>query len=71
MISPRGRQLTDVQRACDKAINSIRAAVERSIAHLVNRKVLDTGWSGRLTAPKYYAPSPASKSTPHGDKQAE
>jgi hypothetical protein len=46
---PRGRDLTDVQRACNTAINRLRAAVERSIAHLVNWKVLDTGWRGRLT----------------------
>jgi DDE superfamily endonuclease len=46
---PRGRQLTDVQRACNTSINRIRAAVERAIAHLVNWKVLDTGWRGRLT----------------------
>ena len=39
--------------------NRIRAAVERSIAHLVNWKVLDTGWRGRLTDfPDFYAPLP-------------
>jgi hypothetical protein len=41
--------LSDVQRACNDAINSTRAAVERAIAHLVNWKVLNTGWRGRLT----------------------
>lgn len=46
---PRGANLTDIQRASNKAINSARAAVERAIAHLVNWKVLDTGWRGRLT----------------------
>jgi hypothetical protein len=46
---PRGRDLTDVQRACNSSLNRLRAAVERSIAHLVNWKVLDTGWRGRLT----------------------
>lgn len=46
---PRGRHLTEVQRACNRTINSSRAAVERAIAHLVNWKVLDTGWRGRLT----------------------
>jgi len=46
---PPKANLTDVQRACNKAINSARAAVERAIAHLVNWKVLDTGWHGRLT----------------------
>jgi hypothetical protein len=46
---PRGSDLTDVQRACNTAINTLRAAVERSIAQLVNWKVLDTGWRGRLT----------------------
>ncbi|MFI6333312.1 transposase family protein [Micromonospora chersina] len=46
---PPGRQLTDVQRACNTAINRLRAAVERCISHLTNWKVLDTGWRGRLT----------------------
>jgi DDE superfamily endonuclease/Helix-turn-helix of DDE superfamily endonuclease len=46
---PRSRDLTEVQRACNNAINSARAAVERAIAHLVNWKVLDTGWRGPLT----------------------
>ncbi|WP_347404876.1 transposase family protein [Micromonospora sp. WMMD1102] len=46
---PRGGQLGDVRRACNQAINSTRAAVERAIAHLVNWKILDTGWRGRLT----------------------
>ncbi|WP_231394922.1 transposase family protein [Micromonospora sp. CNB394] len=44
-----GGELTDVQRACNTALNSTRAAVERAIAHLVNWKILDTGWRGRLT----------------------
>lgn len=46
---PRGGELSDVRRACNQAINSTRAAVERAIAHLVNWKILDTGWRGRLT----------------------
>lgn len=46
---PPGRNLTDVQRACNRAINQSRAAVERCIAHLTNWKVLDTGWRGRLS----------------------
>jgi hypothetical protein len=45
---PRGGELSEVRRACNQAINSTRAAVERAIAHLVNWKVLDTGWRGRL-----------------------
>ncbi|HET9141530.1 transposase family protein [Actinophytocola sp.] len=45
---PKG-ELTDVQRACNTSINSLRAAVERAIAHLTNWKILDTGWRGRLT----------------------
>jgi DDE superfamily endonuclease/Helix-turn-helix of DDE superfamily endonuclease len=45
---PRGAQPSEVQRVCNKAINSTRAAVERAIAHLVNWKVLDTGWRRRL-----------------------
>jgi len=46
---PPGGELTDVQRTCNRAINSVRAAVERAIAHLTNWKILDTGWRGRLT----------------------
>jgi hypothetical protein len=42
-------ELGHVRRACNRAINSTRAAVERAIAHLVNWKLLDTGWRGRLT----------------------
>jgi hypothetical protein len=34
---------------CNSSLNRLRAAVERSIAHPVNWKVLDTGWRGRLT----------------------
>jgi hypothetical protein len=46
---PPGGELTEVQRACNRAINSARACVERAIAHLTNWKILDTGWRGRLT----------------------
>ncbi|BCB84793.1 hypothetical protein [Phytohabitans suffuscus] len=46
---PRGGELGHVRRARNQTINSTRAAVERAIAHLVNWKVLDTGWPGRLT----------------------
>jgi hypothetical protein len=46
---PPGGELTDVQRACNRAINSARVCVERAIAHLTNWKILDTGWRGRLT----------------------
>ena len=45
---PRGRDLTDVQRRCNSTLNQLRAAVERSIAHLVNWQIIDTGWRGRL-----------------------
>lgn len=30
-------------------LNSLRAAVERAISHLVNWKILDIGYRGRLT----------------------
>jgi hypothetical protein len=40
---PRGTELSDLRRARNQAINSTRAAVERTIAHLANWKVLDTG----------------------------
>jgi hypothetical protein len=66
---PPKADLTDVQRDCDTAINSARAAVERAIAHLVNWTILDTGWCGRLTtSPRHYSPSPGSRSTARGDK---
>jgi DDE superfamily endonuclease len=46
---PPGGERADVQRTCNRAINSVRAAVERAIAHRTNWKILDTGWRGRLT----------------------
>lgn len=46
---PQGRDLTEVRRACNAELNSLRAAVERAIAHLVNWKILDLGYRGRLT----------------------
>lgn len=30
-------------RGCDRALNSLRAAVERAVSHLVNWKILDLG----------------------------
>ncbi|WFE54737.1 hypothetical protein [Micromonospora sp. WMMD1155] len=47
--NPRGAEFGHVRRASNRAINSTRAAVERAVAHLVNWKVPDTGWRGRLT----------------------
>jgi hypothetical protein len=46
---PPGRPLTEVRKACNHALNSLRAAVERAISHLVNWKILDLGYRGRLT----------------------
>lgn len=46
---PPGRDLTPVRKACNHALNRLRAAVERAIAHLVNWKILDLGYRGRLT----------------------
>ncbi|WP_167362478.1 hypothetical protein [Micromonospora saelicesensis] len=40
---PRGAEPGHVRRASNRAINNTRAAVERTVAHLVNWKVLDTG----------------------------
>lgn len=52
------------QATCD---NSTRAPVERAIAHLVNWKVLDTGWRGRLTGfPEILRTVPDWKSTKPG-----
>ena len=45
---PRGWDLTDVQRRCNSTLNQLRAVVERSIAQLVNWKIVDIGWRGRL-----------------------
>jgi hypothetical protein len=45
---PPGRDLTDVRQACNTAINRIRAAVERAIAHLKNWKILKTGYRRSL-----------------------
>jgi hypothetical protein len=51
---PRGADLTDVQRVCNRAINNARAAVERAIAHLVNWKSLTpAGADASLTSQKY------------------
>jgi hypothetical protein len=46
---PPGRPLTEVRKACNHALNGLRAAVERAISHLVNGKILDIGYRGRLT----------------------
>ncbi len=46
---PPGRQLTDVQRDCNRAHSSVRSAAERAIAHLTRWRILDTGWRGRLS----------------------
>ena len=45
---PRGRDLTDVQKAGNTSINRVRAAVERAIAHLKCWKVLKTGFRRSL-----------------------
>jgi hypothetical protein len=45
---PRGRELTAVRKECNTALNSIRAAVERAIAHLKCWKVLKTGFRRSL-----------------------
>ncbi|MFV2110614.1 transposase family protein [Micromonospora sp. LOL_015] len=45
---PRGRELTEVRRACNTALNRLRAAVERAVAHLKCWKVLKTGFRRSL-----------------------
>ncbi|MFF4129775.1 transposase family protein [Microbispora rosea] len=45
---PPGRELTDARKACNTALNRIRAAVERAIAHLKCWKVLKTGFRRSL-----------------------
>jgi hypothetical protein len=46
---PQGRDLTEVRKACNTALNSVRAAAERAISHLTNWKILDIGYRGRLS----------------------
>jgi hypothetical protein len=45
---PPKRELTDVRRACNTALDRVRAAVERAIAHLKCWKVLKTGFRRSL-----------------------
>lgn len=45
---PAGADLTAPRRACNTAINRVRAAVERAIAHLKNWKILKTGYRRSL-----------------------
>ena len=45
---PRGRELGDVRRSCNKSLNSLRAAVERAIEYLKCWKVLKTGFRRSL-----------------------
>lgn len=45
---PPGRELTEARKACNTALNRIRAAVERAIAHLKCWKVLKTGFRRSL-----------------------
>lgn len=45
---PPGGELTPVRRACNTALNRLRAAVERTIAHLKLWKVLKTGFRRSL-----------------------
>jgi hypothetical protein len=44
----RGEQRTDSDKNWNKTVASIRAAVERTISHLKNWKILATGYRGRL-----------------------
>jgi DDE superfamily endonuclease len=45
---PPGRELTDARKYCNTALNRLRAAVERAIAHLKCWKVLKTGFRRSL-----------------------
>jgi hypothetical protein len=45
---PRGGELSVGDKENNKAISSIRSAVERCIAHLKNWKIIATGYRGRL-----------------------
>jgi hypothetical protein len=46
---PRGKELTEVRKSCNSRLNSIRAAVERGIAHFKCWKILKTGYHRSLT----------------------
>lgn len=46
---PRGGELSDHDQQCNQEISTLRSAVERTIAHLKNWKMLATGYRGRLT----------------------
>jgi hypothetical protein len=46
---PRGGELSVGNKADNKTISSLRSAVERCIAHVKNRKILATGYRGRLS----------------------
>lgn len=45
---PPKKKLTEVRKACNTTLNRIRAAVERTIAHLKSWKVLKTGFRRSL-----------------------
>jgi hypothetical protein len=45
---PPGRELTEARRACNTALNRVRAAVERAIAHLKCWKILKSGFRRSL-----------------------
>jgi hypothetical protein len=45
---PKGGELSVGDKAHNKAISSLRSAVERCIAHIKNWKILATGYRGRL-----------------------
>lgn len=45
---PKGGELSTNDKASNKAISSLRSAVERCIAHVKNWKILATGYRGRL-----------------------
>jgi hypothetical protein len=38
-----------IAKACNTGLSRLRAAVERAISHLVNWKILDMGYRGRLS----------------------
>ena len=56
---PPGGELTEDQKAYNRSVNRIRAAVERAIAHLKCWKILRPATTGSCaTSPTCYAPSP-------------
>ncbi len=45
---PQGGELSEYDKQCNHEVSKVRSAVERTIAHLKNWKILATGYRGRI-----------------------